>query len=205
MNLSNQLNIRHIPILIVSRYIMLLFVMVATFSTFIIGVQAREISVPASSNPFADYVDVFPGQPRSSLEAHGFSCPASFFGDTLATNGETCVLWSATDPFRQVHAYILHDVIRQTEFVMDETTLTIRAQASVPVSSNPFADYVDVFPGQPRSSLEAHGFSCPASFFGNTNVAIGEACVLWPSIGNFRQVSVYIQHDVIKQIDFVNR
>ena len=187
-------------------YVLFPLLVITMFGTLHISVNAREITT-ASSNPFVDYVDVFPGQLRTALEAHGFSCPASFFGDNRVSVYETCFFQSKDDAIRQVRAYVLNDVIQQTEFVMSESrfTISLPAGSTIPASSNPFVDYVDVFPGQPRTALEAHGFSCPASAYANLPDTIGETCILMPREGLFQQVRLYVVRDIIQQIDFVAR
>jgi hypothetical protein len=211
MKLFKQLNVQTSTnniLLPLSSYRILAFAVMLLLNTLMLGVKASAIAVPTSANPFAEYVTVFPGQPRSALEDLGFSCPASYLAHVPATIGETCVFLPKSTPFRQVRVHVLQDVIRQTEFVLPKNNLRIALPAgvtSISAASNPFADYISVFPGQPRSALEDLGFSCPASYFANVPDAIGETCVFWSATELFSQVRVYVSHDVIQQIDFVVR
>jgi hypothetical protein len=73
-------------------------------------------------------------------------------------------------------------------------------QSSAPIV-NPFAEYSDVFPGQPKSAATAHGFSCPAGTYGSPQ----EYCFLHPATGIFSQVGVKVSGGIIRQIDFILR
>ena len=207
-----QLNIQtsadNMLVLTLPRFGVLALVVILLVNALLISVKASEIAAPAGANPFAGYIDVFPGQPRGALTELGFTCPASSLTRQPTSVGETCVFWTTTAPFYVVRVYVLNDMIRQTEFVMYKRTLTLglpAGETSVSAASNPFADYIDVFPGQPRSALEELGFSCPASYLANLPDAAGETCVLWSATGLFSQVRVYVVQDVIQNIDFVMR
>jgi hypothetical protein len=66
---------------------------------------------------------------------------------------------------------------------------------------DPFAEFADVFPGQPKSAAAARGFSCPAGAYG----APDEYCFLNPTMGVFSQVGVSVSGGIIRQIDFTMR
>jgi hypothetical protein len=53
-------------------------------------------------------------------------------------------------------------------------------------SPEPFVSLADLFPGQPRSAVEARGFSCMVIGFGT----YAETCLLLPNTGIFSEIGV---------------
>jgi hypothetical protein len=70
---------------------------------------------------------------------------------------------------------------------------------------NPFAEYVDVFPGQPKSAIEARGFSCQEPVYNYGNASLEEYCDWNPESGVFSSVAVMIYQQVVHQISFTLR
>jgi hypothetical protein len=75
------------------------------------------------------------------------------------------------------------------------------ARYGVP-SPNPFSSYVDIFPGQPSSALQARGFSCSMEFNRYTS---NEYCFSYPAAGVFSKVGVVVSKGVISIISFTMR
>jgi hypothetical protein len=66
-------------------------------------------------------------------------------------------------------------------------------------SPNPFASFADVFPGQPRSAIEARGFSCALTPY----PTYAEACIYWPKTGDFSLVRIaFSSPDAVSSISF---
>jgi hypothetical protein len=79
-------------------------------------------------------------------------------------------------------------------------SMTMIARLTKP-ESDPFSNYREVFPGQPRSVVIAQGFSCDSS---NKTGSI-EWCTSGPSDSPFYLVSVSLKDGIVTRIDFATR
>jgi hypothetical protein len=105
---------------------------------------------------------------------------------------------------RRIHSttpYLLALLLLTSGF----TALNLGARALTGRSRlvNPFAVYITVFPGQPRSAVPGRGFTCPMSAYSSSSSFAEEICVAWPKDGVFSQVTVASTHDRVQQITFI--
>lgn len=101
-------------------------------------------------------------------------------------------------PSRKLPPYLLAVFIMFLGFsVVSAGVVTVVGNRIPP--SNPFASYVDVFPGQLRSAVEARGFLCYKETY---EYRPNEHCSINQPIGAFSQVGVVVSEDVIGQISF---
>jgi len=69
--------------------------------------------------------------------------------------------------------------------------------------TNPFSDYADILPGQPRSALILHGFACAESgAVTPSRPSISQYCVLLPKTGAFDHIGAIVSSSVIMQVYF---
>ncbi len=94
--------------------------------------------------------------------------------------------------------YMLSVCLGMLIMVANVTALT----RYMPASSNFFSAYTQVFPGQARSAVLAHGFSCA---IGTYPVLPDESCTLNPAGGIFLQIQAVVSHGKIRQITFIPR
>lgn len=64
--------------------------------------------------------------------------------------------------------------------------------------SNPFAEYAEILPGQPRSAVIALQFSCNDTY-------VPVYCTHAPATGDFSLVTATLSGDVVKRVDFMVR
>ena len=100
-------------------------VLAAAFTTLTIGIQMAGAFMQAPPDPFAAFVDIFPGQPRNALETRGVNCPVRHSSEFGAPAYDTCEVRPATGPFLQVRVALSKDVIRQIEFVPQDTRIRV--------------------------------------------------------------------------------
>ena len=100
-------------------------VLAAAFTTLTLGIQMVGAFMQAPPDPFAPFVDIFPGQPRNALETRGFDCPVRHAGEFGAPAYDTCEVRPASGPFFQVRVALSKDVIRQVEFVPHDTRIMV--------------------------------------------------------------------------------
>lgn len=67
---------------------------------------------------------------------------------------------------------------------------------------DPFASFVDIFPGQPLSAVEAHGLSCLVDNVGGSESPPVLICTLLPKSGTLSWVSVMVDQDAIHHTMF---
>jgi hypothetical protein len=97
---------------------------------------------------------------------------------------------------RLVVVFIL--VVGLTSASVGATALAGRAT----ILPDPFSPFADVFPGQPRSAVVTHGFSCA---MGTYPVLPDEQCMLYPATGIFTQVGVIVSKGTVIRTDFTLR
>jgi hypothetical protein len=76
------------------------------------------------SDPFVGLTDIFPGQPRTALEARGFSCFVSNYS-YRSTPAEYCFLSRDEGVFSVVEALVSGVTIREVDFKVRENSLRI--------------------------------------------------------------------------------
>jgi hypothetical protein len=106
-------------------YLRIAFVLVIGLSASTCGVVVLARSTIQPTSPFASFADVLPRQPRSAIEAWGFTCPQMGEDDYEYHTCYTCVLWPTAGPFAQVGVVISEGDIRQTVFTMRPNTLRV--------------------------------------------------------------------------------
>jgi hypothetical protein len=110
------------------------------------------------TNPFSDYVDVFPGQSRSAVFTHAFSCA---MGDNSLLPNEYCTLSLSTGVFTQVGVVVSNSTVTRTDFILGEGMLRLGdlvALWGIPDSQIHDGRYVmDFF--WPGSGVNASAFS----------------------------------------------
>ena len=82
-------------------------------------------SAPPPPSPFASFADVFPGQPRSAVEARRFSCVTGSYNGSEGAPNEHCTLNSATGVFSQVSVGIYKDVVQSIYFTSHDNTIRV--------------------------------------------------------------------------------
>jgi hypothetical protein len=77
---------------------------------------------PAPPSPFGNFQDVFPGQGRNAVEAHGFACHWN-----LSSSGanETCSLPIMNDTLSEVQVGMSGDTITSTTFMLRDNVLRL--------------------------------------------------------------------------------
>ena len=69
-------------------------------------------------------------------------------------------------------------------------------------TSNPFAAYTDVFPGQPIGALDELGFDCAVWDYNYYHDATETRCNLSPDAGTFNHIEAIYSSDVIRRVNF---
>ena len=99
-------------------------VLLAGFTVIASGTQmilAQTTTVPRE-NPFAAFADIFLGQPRSAIEAGGFTCPVSSFG---GSTDEHCIMSLKSNVFSSAGVDIVDNVIHYITFNVRKNTLRV--------------------------------------------------------------------------------
>ena len=98
--------------------------LVGLISLTIVNVWTGVLTQPSepASNPFATFVDIFPGQPRSAVDTREFSC----YGNPLTTAvDENCTMELADGVVKEIQIGILFNVIDTTTFVIRDNGLRL--------------------------------------------------------------------------------
>lgn len=119
-----------VPLLPLHSYLLALVLIVGGFTLAGLGAKAMQQSAPDLPGLFAAYADIFPGQPRSAMQARGFSCPMSAYGSYRGST-ETCFLHLPPDAFEQITVVANREHIVQTSFVLRGNRLTLGDLAAV--------------------------------------------------------------------------
>jgi hypothetical protein len=100
------------------------FVLLTGFA--VANVAARSVALTTTTlpNPFVAYANIFPGQPASTIEAGGFSCPSDYNGNQ-SPSGLYCSFTPADGVFSHVTVVIFGDKIHQISFMVRKSELTV--------------------------------------------------------------------------------
>jgi hypothetical protein len=102
------------------RYLLLVFGVLIGCSVAIAGTLTLARHRVQPSIPFSAFKGVFPGQPKSAVLAHGFSCARQ---DTM--QHEYCILNLETGPFSNIGVVLDNDEVRQIEFTLPQGVLRL--------------------------------------------------------------------------------
>ena len=110
---------------IIPFHVWIVLMMVIGFAVINIGVRglARYPSLPV--NPFAEYADIFPGQPKSAVEARGFICEASVYNFGNTAFEEYCGWKPESDVFSSLHVVLYQQIIQQVSFTLRDKGLRV--------------------------------------------------------------------------------
>ncbi len=109
--------------------------------------------------------------------------------------------WQPCTPLFTLFPYKFIAFVLVMGFAVINISASVFAQYTT-LPSNPFASFADVFPGQPRHNLEAHGFSCVRSYPSTTQ---HEYCFLYPAAGTFSLIIAGVTQSEISSIGFTMR
>jgi hypothetical protein len=107
-------------------YVRFMFILVAGFSLTNFGVMAFAFStqfMQASSNPFLEYMDIFPGQSTDAVKSRTFSCVD--IHSYQVSSDQSCALTVSSSVFSHIEITISGGYIRDTTFTMRDDTFKV--------------------------------------------------------------------------------
>lgn len=113
-----------------SPLLLIVFILLIGFAAVTMAVRLVAQYSIAPANPFPAYADVFPGQPVSAVKARPFSCWSDYKYYHNPTEGddptaESCIFTPASGIFSSVQVIISEGIIRQSIFLMRDSTLQV--------------------------------------------------------------------------------
>ncbi len=106
-------------------YLRFVFVLLTGFALTNMGIMVFAQSIQSAlppSNPFLEYVDIFPGQPINMVEARAFSCRDT---NNYYASEVNCMFTPASGIFDSIETVIWERVIRKTTFTLRGNTMKI--------------------------------------------------------------------------------
>ena len=140
----------------------------------------------------------------SPIHTKNGESPDPYLGDQTVEQSLTSVTSSKSSEFDLSLQLTPHLCI----FILTAVSLTIifgtrMAAQSMPSASSPMKAYTGVFPGQPRSAVDAYGFSCSVMESYADGRPTMESCLLSPAEGDVSSVEVIVSDNFIALIRFI--
>jgi hypothetical protein len=113
------------PKLILTSYLLVVFIIWISFNIVIVGALALGDSVVQTAHPFSAYADIFPGQSGSTISGSAFSCVVDDPPLYTSPFYKDCRLTPTSGTFSRIDVMISSETIQQISFILRENTLRV--------------------------------------------------------------------------------